>query len=148
MEFRFLTDKFFEDYKDCSEMERKKNRPYALMYVVELDGIYFAIPIRHHISHNFAVFTDELKTKGLDLSKTVLINDPMLYVNFETTAYISSEEYKKLNQKKYFVKEKLKTYIKTYKKALKNIDIPRNKSICEKSTLQYFHKELGIESEK
>lgn len=34
MEFRFLTDKFFDDYKNCPEMERKTNRPYALMCVI------------------------------------------------------------------------------------------------------------------
>lgn len=143
MKFRFLTDEFFKVYSNCQEMERKNNRPYAHLCIVEMDNLKFAIPIRHHITHNYAIFTDKEKTKGLDLSKTVIIVDDK-YIDYSKIAYISAEEYNLLVNKKYYIKEKLKSYIKTYKKALKHKDIPRNKSLCEKSTLQYFHKELGI----
>ncbi len=144
MEFRFLTNDFFNAYSGCTEMERKRNRPYALFCLVEIKGLYFAIPIRHHVSHKFAVFTDDNKTKGLDLSKTVIITDISRYIDYNKTAYISQDEYNRLMKKTHFIKQKLLSYIRTYKKALKKLDISRNKSLCEKSTLQYFHKELGI----
>jgi len=112
MEFRFLTDEFFNDYKDCTEMEKKNNRPYANICLIELDNIYFAIPIRHKISHSYAVFTNKEKTQGLDLSKAVVINDVDRYIDRTKTAYISDEEYKQLSRKKYFIKQKLITYIK------------------------------------
>lgn len=49
-----------------------------------------------------------------------------------------------LLNKQSHIKKELHKYIKLYKKAIKNLEIPRNKNLCEKSTLQYFHKELGI----
>ncbi|EHL16188.1 hypothetical protein HMPREF9629_01444 [Peptoanaerobacter stomatis] len=144
MEFRFLTDEFFNDYKDCTEMEKKNNRPYANICLIELDNIYFAIPIRHKISHSYAVFTNKEKTQGLDLSKAVVINDVDRYIDRTKTAYISDEEYKQLSRKKYFIKQKLITYIKKYKKIVNNKHNQRDEIFCKMSCLQYFHKELNI----
>jgi len=59
--------------------------------------------------------------------------------------YIEQEEYEELSTKKSLIKPKLKKFIKTYKKAIKNPDDLKNKILCEFSSLQYFHKELGIE---
>ena len=121
MKFRFLTDKFFEKYSQCHEIEMKKERPYAITCIIKYQNITFAIPIRHNIKHPFKITT--IENRGLDLSKTIVILDK---------TYINNT-----------IKE-LHKYIKLYKKAIKNIEIPRNKNLCEKSTLQYFHKELGI----
>lgn len=43
MKFRFLTDEFFKVYSNCLEMERKNNRPYAHLCIVEMDNLKFAI---------------------------------------------------------------------------------------------------------
>lgn len=145
MEFRFLTDKFFIDYSHCIEMEKKKDRPYACMCIVEIGNLYFAIPIRHHIKHKYAIFTDKNKTQGLDLSKAVIIIDREKYIEKTKTAYISREEFRFLSKRKYFIKSKMITYIKKYKKSYENIDIEKNKTLCEMSCLQYFHKELNID---
>ena len=72
MKFCFLTDDFFELYKDCEEIEKKNNRPYTTVCLLKYNDLYFAIPIRHHIKHQYAIFTDKEKTKGLDLSKTLI----------------------------------------------------------------------------
>ncbi len=144
MKFRFLTNDFFNDYIDCVEMERKQNRPYAHICLLEVDGLHFAIPIRHNITHKYAVFTNDEKTQGLDLTKAVIINDFDRYVDNTRVAYINDDEYNILINKKHFIKQKLKTYIGTYKRALINLENSRNKSLCEKSTLQYFHNELNI----
>lgn len=145
MEFRFLSDEFFIDYSHCVEMEKKRNRPYACMCIVEIDSLNFAIPIRHHIKHKHAIFTDKEKTQGLDLSKAVIILDVNKYVDKTRTAYISDEEFIFLNRKKHFIKSKMTTYIKNYKKAYANREISKNKILCDMSCLQYFHKELNID---
>lgn len=84
-------------------------------------------------------------TKGLDLSKAVVINDYEKFVDTITKVYISDDEYKVLLGKENFLSKKLETYIKKYKKVLKNPDIPKNSILLKYSTLQYFHIELNIE---
>ena len=92
MKFCFLTDNFFELYKDCEEIEKKNNRPYATVCLLKYKDLYFAIPIRHHIKHQYAIFTDKEKTKGLDLSK-MLISEllPLVEVgaSWEVCAFVS-----------------------------------------------------------
>ena len=62
MKFCFLTDEFFELYKECEEIEKKNNRPYATVCLLKYNTFYFAIPIRHNIKHPYAIFTDKEKT--------------------------------------------------------------------------------------
>jgi hypothetical protein len=143
MKFRFLTDEFFIEYSRCSEIEMKKERPYAILCIVNYGDITFAIPIRHNIKHPFKVQT--IENQGLDLSKTVVITDAEKYIDNTTVAYISEEEYEILKDNKNKIKKELYKYIKLYKKAVKKPEISRNKNIYEKSTLQYFHRELGIQ---
>lgn len=52
-------------YKDCEEIEKKNNRPYATVCLLKYKDLYFAIPIRHHIKHQYAIFTDKEKQKDL-----------------------------------------------------------------------------------
>ena len=101
MKFCFLTDDFFELYKDCKEIEKKKNRPYATVCLLKYNTFYFAIPIRHNIKHQYAIFTDKEKSKGLDLSKTLIIKD-LKFIVQNRTAFISPIEYTQLIQKEKF----------------------------------------------
>ena len=142
MKFNFLTKEFFEE---CLELEKKENRPYASTTLINCLGMTFAVPLRSNIQHEYALFTNKEKTKGLDLSKAVVINDYEKFVDTVTKVYISDDEYKVLLGKENFLSKKLETYIKKYKKALKNPDIPKNSILLKYSTLQYFHKELNIE---
>ncbi|MBR8733418.1 hypothetical protein IX329_000992 [Fusobacterium necrophorum] len=84
MKFNFFKEEFFEKYKDCEEMEKKPNRPYACTTLVNCMGVTFAVPLRSHIRHEYAVFTDKEKTKGLDLTKAVVVNDVAKYIDTET----------------------------------------------------------------
>ena len=101
MKFCFLTDEFFDLYKECEEIEKKNNRPYATVCLLKYNNFYFAIPIRHNIKHQYAIFTDKEKTKGLDLSKTLIIKDLNFLVQ-NRTAFISQDEYSQLIQKETF----------------------------------------------
>lgn len=143
MKFNFLTDEFYKKYKDCEQIEKKENRPYACVTVVKYDGKTFAIPIRSNIKHEYAVFTNKEKTKGLDISKAVVIDDS--FINKKFTAYISKEEYQYFLGKEKFVLDKLKKYLKAYNKALEKPEISKNANLIKHSALQYFHKELNIE---
>ena len=145
MKFNFLTKEFFDKYKECLELEKKENRPYACTTLINCLGMTFAVPLRSNIQHEYALFTNKEKTKGLDLSKAVVINDYEKFVDTVTKVYISDDEYKVLLGKENFLSKKLETYIKKYKKALKNPDIKKNSILLKYSTLQYFHKELNIE---
>ena len=142
MEFRFLTEQFYKDYCNCGEMEKKKLRPYAVLCIVNYRGLIFAIPIRHNIKHNYAVKT--VNNQGLDLSKAVVIKNDK-YIDNTKVAVINSIEYKILLSKEHFIEQKLKKYIKEYKKGLKNLSDSKYRNLCEKSCLQYFHAELKIE---
>ena len=106
--------------------------------------MYFASPIRHSIRYKYAIFTNKEKTMSLDLSKSVIITDIDRYVDFSTTAFISKDEYIFLNKRTNLIKKQLLLYIEKYKKAYSNQQIARNKLLCSMSSLQYFHKELGI----
>ena len=115
------------------------------MCLLKYNNLYFAIPIRHHIKHQYAIFTDKEKTKGLDLSKTLIIKD-LKYIIQNRTAFISQSEYSQLITKEAFIVSKLNSYIKKYIKALEHQDIKKNYLLCSMSCLKYFHKELNIKS--
>ena len=110
MKFNFFKEEFFEKYKDCEEMEKKPNRPYACTTLVNCMGVTFAVPLRSHIRHEYAVFTDKEKTKGLDLTKAVVVNDVAKYIDTETKVYIKNEEHKALKGKEDFLAKKLENY--------------------------------------
>ena len=141
MEFKFLTENFYEKYENYKEVEKKKNRPYTVVYIIEYNNLLFAIPLRHNINHRYKIST--VDNKGLDLSKVLVITDRKYIDNKKV--FINDEEYKLLKNKERKIVSELQKYIKLYKRALKKPEIARNKSLIEKSCLQYFHKELGIE---
>lgn len=145
MKFNFLKKEFFEEYKNCKEMEKKEKRPFALITLIKINDLILAVPIRSHIKHKYAFFTDLNKSKGLDFSKSVVIKDVDKFIDKTTKVYINDEEYKKLLGKEKFIEKKLESYIKKYKKALETPNTEENKSILKYSALQYFHKELEIE---
>ena len=142
MDFYFLSDSFYEDYKDCREILLKDNRPYTQV-VLEVSNILFAIPLRTHIPHINAYFTDKIKKCGLDFSKAVIIQKDE-YINRENKAKVNKEEYKFLLGKDFEVKMGMLRYINEYKKAKANLNIPRNKTLCEYSTLQYYEKYINL----
>ena len=141
--FFYLTHKFYNKYKNCKEILYKPKRPYAV-HLIEYNNLIFAIPIRSNITHEFSYKTikEKNKSKGLDFTKTVIIND-LKYLS-KQPARINQEEYLKLDKNRHFIEKKMLSYLKIYKKALQKPNTNKNKNILSKSTLQYFHKELSI----
>lgn len=137
LDFTFLTDDFYNDYSDCSEIEQKNRRPY-IRIKVEIDGVLFAIPLRSSINHGHVLWTDKENGCGVDFSKAVVITDQARYINTQSQPYIRPNEFNVLRGKEQQVKEKMRKYISDYKKAKRKPRIPRNKTLLECSTLQYF----------
>lgn len=138
MEYIFLTQKFFDDYKNCPEIEQKQNRPYVLVRIV-VNGIPFGVPMRSNIHHRHVLWTDEERGAGLDFSKTVVLHKAE-YVDKSNTPHIRKNEFEALRGKEHIVKQQLQRYIHNYKRAKKRLDVPRNHTLCAYSTLQYFEK--------
>ena len=137
----FLTKAFYDRYKHCPEIEQKENRPYARIEV-ELNGVTWAIPLRSHINHSHAIWTDKENGCGIDLSKAVVIEKPKKYISSEQP-YIRDNEFRVLKRiDEYRVAKRLQGYIDEYKKAKQNQNIPRNRTLVKYSTLQYFEKYL------
>jgi protein AbiQ len=148
LNFVFLTQAFYDDYFLCTEIEKKTTRPYVLV-AVTIGNIDFAIPLRSNINHEYVVWTDKINKCGLDLSKSVIINDKKTYIEVNTKPYIRQIEFDNLRGKEFFIKQKLENYIESYKKSIdqgyKGKEDKTN--LVMYSTLQYFHKELNITKE-
>lgn len=145
MKIYYLSEKFYEVFKECKEILTKEKRSYAVT-LHTIDGIIFAIPIRSHVTHKYKLPTpnpDPKKKSGLDFSKAVPILSQE-YIGSQAT--ITEEEFKYLKKNKNLIYSNMKKYLNHYKKAVNKKDIPTNKLLCNCSALQYFHKELKIKN--
>lgn len=145
LKYCFLTTDFYNHYQTCSEIEQKAYRPYA-MVLVQYNGLDFAVPFRSHIDHEFAHYTDNEKTKGLDFSKAVPILSSTYIDTKKYPLTISKDERAALFNKAEQVENELRDYIEKYKKASSKQHILDNQRICRYSCLQYFHQEIGLGS--
>ena len=136
LNFIFLSDEFYQTYSACTEIEQKRTRPYVRV-CVRIDGNIFAIPLRSHINHPHVLWTDKNNQCGLDFSKAVIINQP-IYVDKTRTPKIRQNEFDALRGKEHVIKQRMAQYIREYTKAKARLDIPRNRTLCQYSTLQYF----------
>ncbi len=133
MKMILLSKTFYSKYGNCPEIMKKESRPYAC-FTVRIDDILFAIPIRHHINHEYAFMT--IGDQGLDYTKAIVIED-LSYIS-PTPAIIDTSEWNiiKKNENKIFYG--FRKYYRQYRKAMKHPDNPRSKKITKYSTLQYF----------
>ncbi len=141
MKYIFLTQKFYDDYKNCPEIEQKIDRPY-IQVCIKINDYLFAVPLRSHITHKYVLWSDKENSCGLDFSKAVLLLKPDEYIDFTRSPYIRPNEFIALKGKEHIAEQKLLSFIKKYKKAKTKIQFPENKLICEYSTLQYFEEYL------
>ena len=117
-----------------------------MLLLLTIDGLTYAIPFRSHIKHKYAFFTDIENGCGIDYTKSIIIKDKD-YILEEFNGkpiWIRPNERKALFGQKYKIVKELKNYIKEYKRAVKN-GVNEKIFVYKISTLQYFHKELGLE---
>jgi len=138
MEFIFLSELFYKDYPHelYPQMELKPSRPYTQVYT-KIGDYIFAIPLRSHIYHPHVLWTDKEKHCGVDFSKAIIILKGE-YIDASASPHIRQNEFESLRGKEYIIKQKMIRYIHKYQYAKLNLSNPRNKYLCEFSTMQYF----------
>ena len=145
--FARLSSDFYKEYPQSKypEIERKLERPY-LVLLVKIKGLDFAIPLRSKIKHSNAFFTKrniDGTYRGLDYSKTVVVTKTN-YIDM-SKVFIRNDEYKLLTNRSKIVLSRFSKYVESY---IQSQNSPSNNDFYRKdysfSTLQYFHKELGI----
>lgn len=138
MKYTFLTEKFYNDYphEQYPQMEIKEDRPYAYVQVEAYNQL-FCIPLRSHIDHPHALFTNKKERCGVDYSKAVVINSDE-YIDKNRKAFLRPDEYKKLKGKDFTIKKQFLAYIELYKQAKIDESIDHREEILKFSTLQYF----------
>ena len=141
MRYIFLSDKFYNDYVNCREIEQKKLRPYILL-LLELNGLLYALPLRSHIKHKYAFLTDKINKCGVDYSKALVITDEN-YIDSKKP-FIRNNEHKILLSCVDTIKEEFSSYLTDYKRVVSS-GAKRTLSKYRYCTLQYFHKELGLD---
>ena len=140
MDFTFLSNKFYQDYASCPDIEQKSTRPYIMVKIL-LNGVLFGVPLRSNINHPHVLWTDRANHCGVDFSKAVVLSDPD-YIDTSKKPYIRPNEFKSLKWKEFIIQTKLKKYIEDYKNAKEHQEIPRNQLLVRYSTLQYFEEFL------
>lgn len=133
MKFILLSDKFYQAYGHLPEVLSKKTRPYACL-AVEIDGIQFAIPFRHHIRHKHAFIT--YGECGLDYTKAVVIEDWSMVAAALPT--IEQKEFNYLKGKDAMIEAGMRRYCKLIRKAQQYADNPHYANILKFSALRYF----------
>lgn len=136
MKFFFLSQEFYDDYLNCSEIEQKIDRPY-IMIGVKINHVPFAVPLRSNINHKYVLWTDAQNRCGVDFSKAIVLTS-MKYVDNSRNPHIRQNEFESLRGQEQKIEQKMRQYIAAYKKAKARLDVPRNQLICQYSTLQYF----------
>lgn len=148
-----LTQQFYVDYPDppYKEIVRKGNRPYNCLLLQSNYGYYICIPYRSHINHKYAyMFKNSIRSQrtnsGLDYSKIIIITDGK-YLGV-SDAVVDQDEYNETRNNIEYIKNDARKYVDNYVNHLLGKSTKYDKKefqrIYKYSTLQYFHKELGI----
>ena len=140
----FLTDKFYEDYASCVEIERKPLRPHLCVALLVNDNLC-CIPFRSNIRHKYAIWTDKENKCGLDFSKAVVITDERKYIDRSKRAYLRPNEYtvfKTITDRD--VEDAMTRYLKQYRRAKAAPQAPHNKAFLKYSCNQYFEKYFDV----
>ncbi len=148
MKLVYLTQEFYEENSGLKELLQKKDRPYAV-YMVKINENEFAIPFRSSITHRYCYDTGHVKGRkgktGLDYTKAVIISKKDYIGNLAT---INKQEFDKLRGKNRIISQQFNKFIEKYKEALKKINEGKGNNRMEQlirnTTLQNYHKELGI----
>jgi len=147
MKFHRLSTAFYSQFGQYAEILDKASRPYYV-FLMQLDGLTYAIPLRSNISHKFCFIADNSngQNRGLDYSKAVVITDVAKYID-PANVTIRQNEYNILKQHEFIIKKQFSSYVTFYKKEFlrrnKNSALPVS-PLCAYAALKYFHNELGL----
>jgi hypothetical protein len=148
-----LTKSFYSNYPDppYKEIVRKDARPYNCLLVQSHYDYFICIPYRSHINHKFAYrFKNSIRSKksksGLDYSKIIIVKDTQYIGN--TDAIVDKDEYNETRDNIEYIRNDAIRYVDDYVEHILGLSSKYDETefnrIYRYSTLQYFHKELGI----
>lgn len=141
---------FFEKHQADREILSKSSRPYIQGTLFSDSKNLYFIPFRTNLPLKTVDIYPEafvrLPTRkkpdgGLDITKTVLINQPEK-LTILPKAYVEPEAYNLLLRKQNEIWNKLKNYVQEYQKTVR-----QGKELSPKyqyTALRYFHKELNL----
>ena len=66
MKFTFLSEAFYNEHIDHTEIEKKHDRPYVQV-IIKVSSVFFAVPMRSNINHKHAFFSHKEERCGVDL---------------------------------------------------------------------------------
>src|SRR3712207_5058655 len=137
MKYIFLTDEFYKTHPKelYPEMIRKNERPYVQI-LINVNNQLWAIPLRSHINHEYAFWSDRDKKCGIDFTKAVPISTKD--IRLDKVPRLRQHEYIALKRQGNNVTSQFKNYIKQYIHAKENPHTARSKAILRFSTLQHF----------
>lgn len=120
-----------------------KDRGYGVVHV-QHGALTFALPLRSNLNHPNGFKTSFDKNakswNGIDYTKALVVSD----ADFESVAFKTrtDAEYKKIKKNSEKIKKEFFLYVTEYVTAVKTgLELDRKFAF---TTLQYFHKELGI----
>ena len=147
-----LSSAFYQHYKSppYQEILKKNNRPYNCLLFQTHYNYYICVPYRTEISHSYAYrFKNSQRSRkhksGLDYTKILIVNKTE-YLD-DKDALIDKDEYNETMQNADKIKREALNYVEDYvailnkKKTIHPSEFRRKYGM---SSLQYFHKELGI----
>ncbi len=147
-----LANDFYLDYPSQSypEILQKSNRPYVCLYIHTCYGFDVCVPYRTSINHKYSYhFKNSQRAKqhnsGLDYTKVVIITETR-YLNSKIRT-IDKDEYSETVKNLKRITKKVVQYIDDYMFHVCNIKLLSNEEFSrryDRSTLKYFHAELGI----
>lgn len=152
MKFRYvhLTAEFYKLFSHYAEMMKDENRQYIHL-LAEFKGHKFVVPFRSYIKHKEAfIFShhdsklDKNDTKGLDYSKALIIHDIDRFT-YPSKKNIPQHQHDLIMEMQDYIIRKFQKYVDEYSKMTAKKDKNYLRRTGSFSTLQNFHKELGIE---
>ena len=137
LKFVYLKEQFYKDYGHLEHIMKKTGRPYVRI-LLKVDGIIYCIPMRSNINHPYVFWTDKKNKCGIDFGNTIAIRDVEKYIDTESKPIIRQNEFDAMKGKERVIERMLIQYLSDYKKAKEDMSIPRNRTLIDHSSLQYF----------
>ena len=147
-----LTPAFYAAYPDppYCEIMNNSDRQYNCLLIDTHYDYYICLPYRSHIPHNNAFkFRNSARSRrtdsGIDYSKMIIIRDPSYISSY--AAIIDQDEFRETMRYLNIIVSKAIKYLEDYighVQGVNTMEIQEYNRKYSRSTLPYFHKELGI----
>lgn len=141
MKLRSMTSEAYQRLSHGRVQVLQKNRGYGVISV-QVNDLIFAVPLRSNLNHanGFKTIFFRNQWNGLDYSKALLVDSSDLMS--EAFRPRDAKEYKKIQSNKEKITREFRSYVDEYIYSVKSGEANERK--FRFTTLQYFHKELGL----